>query len=71
VFGSVAKGTMGPSSDIDLLLVAEELAHGRIARVTEFNEIEEAVSGPIESAMSVGITPTLSAVDNTHSFGCI
>jgi len=65
VFGSVAKGTMGPNSDIDLLLVVKELPHGRIARVTEFNEIEKAVSGTIERENSLGITPTLSAVFKT------
>jgi hypothetical protein len=36
VFGSVAWGTQGPDSDIDLLLVADPLPHGRMARVGDW-----------------------------------
>ncbi|MBE3588872.1 MAG: nucleotidyltransferase domain-containing protein [Thermoanaerobacteraceae bacterium] len=43
VFGSVGRGTPRPDSDIDLLLVAEELPRGRIKRMAEFARVEEIV----------------------------
>jgi len=44
VFGSRARGVAGPESDIDLLLVAEELPQGRIPRVRQFFPVEEALA---------------------------
>jgi len=42
VFGSVARGTFRPDSDVDLLLVVWDLPRGRRARVEEFIEgVEE------------------------------
>ena len=41
-FGSWARGVATPVSDIDLLVVAEPLPHGRIRRVSEFEAIESA-----------------------------
>lgn len=41
VFGSVARGTDGPYSDLDLLVVARELPRGRLKRVAEFEPVEE------------------------------
>lgn len=41
VFGSVGRGTPTSTSDIDLLVVAEELPRGRLARVEEFDLVEE------------------------------
>lgn len=40
VFGSVGRGTPRPDSDIDLLIVAENLPRGRISRVREFGTAE-------------------------------
>ncbi|MDQ0285602.1 putative nucleotidyltransferase [Desulfofundulus luciae] len=41
VFGSVGRGTPRPDSDIDLLLVAENLPRGRMKRMAEFARVEE------------------------------
>ncbi|KYH30429.1 nucleotidyltransferase family protein [Neomoorella mulderi] len=43
VFGSVARGTPRPDSDIDLLVVADNLPKGRLKRMAEFNRVEEIV----------------------------
>lgn len=52
VFGSVGRGTARPDSDIDLLLIVEDLPSGRIARIKEFAALEaalgRAVKGHIE-----------------------
>jgi predicted nucleotidyltransferase len=44
LFGSVARGTARPDSDVDLLLVAEGLPAGRRARLAEFAEVEALVA---------------------------
>lgn len=43
VFGSVARGTPRPDSDIDLLVVADNLPQGRLKRMEEFSQVEEMV----------------------------
>ncbi|MEW6273888.1 MAG: nucleotidyltransferase domain-containing protein [Bacillota bacterium] len=43
VFGSVGRGTPRPDSDIDLLVVAENLPGGRLKRMAEFAGVEEIV----------------------------
>lgn len=40
VFGSVARRTQRPDSDIDLLLICEKLPPGRMRRVKEFEKVE-------------------------------
>lgn len=42
VFGSVGRQTARPDSDIDILLVANPLPDGRMARVREFDAVEGA-----------------------------
>lgn len=41
VFGSVARATDGPNSDLDVLIVAEDLTPGRLKRVQEFEPVKE------------------------------
>jgi uncharacterized protein len=44
VFGSVGRGTASPDSDLDLLVIAEDLPHGRMARVREFEAVEQTLT---------------------------
>ncbi len=41
---------MRPDSDIDLLLIVDRLTHGRMARMREFEGIEDSVSELLQSA---------------------
>jgi len=60
VFGSVARGTPRPDSDIDLLLVAEDLPRGRLKRMEEFARVEEIIR--TQSAEFEYIKPELSPI---------
>ena len=65
VFGSVGRGTPGPDSDIDLLLVVEQLPQGRLARSDDFIGVERLVEPLLTSAHSQGLHPTLSPIFKT------
>jgi predicted nucleotidyltransferase len=67
VFGSVGRGTPRPDSDIDLLIVAEDLPRGRVARVAEFAMVEADVADGLRRLRSVGVTTELSPVIKTRS----
>ena len=45
VFGSTGRGTARADSDLDLLVVADGLPSGRLARVEDFLAVERAVAG--------------------------
>ena len=62
VFGSVARGTMRPDSDIDLLLVVEHLPNGRMPRVQEFEGVEQRLAPLLAEAAQHGVHTTLSPV---------
>ncbi len=51
VFGSVGRGTAHADSDLDLLVVADGLPHGRMARVEDFVAVERAAT---TDALAVG-----------------
>lgn len=50
LFGSAARGTTRPDSDIDLFIVATDLPRGRVARVAEFQPVEQRVSEALPDA---------------------
>lgn len=67
VYGSVARGTMPAYSDIDILIVAEPLPKGRLARMTEFQPVELLLREPLAEARGQGVDTIVSPVFSTIS----
>jgi predicted nucleotidyltransferase len=65
VFGSVGRGTPRPDSDLDLLIVAEDLPKGRIKRVDEFRVVESALIPHLTQARANGFAVELSPIFKT------
>jgi predicted nucleotidyltransferase len=65
VFGSVARGTPRPDSDIDLLVVVDKLPRSRLARVAEFGPVEDALEQVLARARDQGVDTRLSPVFKT------
>jgi predicted nucleotidyltransferase len=65
VFGSVARGTQRPDSDVDLLLVCDPLPAGRMRRIAEFSKVEAQLEPVLASLKKVGITTALSVIVKT------
>jgi hypothetical protein len=65
VFGSVGRGTARWDSDIDVLVVADDLPNGRIARVRQFDAVEAALAPDLATARQVGLNTGLSPVFKT------
>ena len=65
VFGSVARGTQRPDSDIDLLLICDPLPSGRLRRMAEFEHVEEELAPLLGSLSRAGISTSLSPVFKT------
>lgn len=59
IYGSVARGTMRPDSDIDVLIVADALAASRAARMDEFEQIDRLLADKISSARAAGVQTTV------------
>jgi uncharacterized protein len=65
VFGSVGRGTPRHDSDIDLLIVAEPLPDGRLARAAAFQAVERELGAALAGARRAGLSPVLSPVFKT------
>ncbi len=65
VFGSVARETQRPDSDIDLLVVVAGLPNGRFARMGDFEAVEARVEPAICAAAGRGVNAYLSPVFKT------
>lgn len=65
LFGSVARKTPGYESDIDLLIIAENLPDGRMSRVREFDAIEKRMDPMMRSMKQYNIHTRLSPVFKT------
>lgn len=65
VFGSVARGTPRRDSDVDLLIVADPLPRGRLARMDEFAVVEKSLAGLLEQGRRDGFFIELSPVFKT------
>jgi predicted nucleotidyltransferase len=55
VFGSVARGAPRPDSDIDLLLVVENLPFGRMKRIAEFSGVEELITSRLTGLKRINL----------------
>lgn len=65
LYGSVAKETMRPDSDVDLLVVVEPLPQGRLARMGEFASVELIVEPALDDARQKGVTTRLAPIVRT------
>lgn len=65
IFGSVARKTQRHDSDIDILIIANNLPDGRLKRAMEFEEIEEKMESLFKELKRKGIHTCLSPVFKT------
>jgi len=65
IFGSVGRGTPRSDSDIDVLIVAENLPNGRMPRVSEFSAVEKMLATHLDQAWRVGVTADWSPLFKT------
>lgn len=65
LFGSVARGTQRPDSDIDLLLIVEPLPYSRMARIIEFEDVEAALTPQRQAAAARGVHAEFSPLIRT------
>lgn len=65
LFGSVARGTQRPDSDIDLLLIVEPLPANRMARIVEFESVEEILAPQRKAAVERGVHAEFSPLIRT------
>ncbi|MGQ0734798.1 MAG: nucleotidyltransferase family protein [Acidobacteriota bacterium] len=65
VFGSAGRDTMRPDSDLDLLIVADGLPNGRMARVEDFAPVETALADRLKAGRERGFATECSPVFKT------
>ena len=61
----MGRGTPGPYSDTDVLLVAEPLPAGRLRRMEDFSAVEVELGPALEAAARAGCYTTVSPVFKT------
>ncbi len=62
LYGSVGRQTPNYESDIDILIIAEQLPRGRMRRIQEFTRVEENLNDEFERLYKKGIYTTLSPI---------
>lgn len=65
LFGSVARGTARPDSDLDVFLVVAGLPHGHRARLETFSEVERRLAPEVDRLASEGIEVEVSPIFRT------
>lgn len=65
IYGSVGRGTARADSDLDVLLIAEALAKGRLSRAEEFGQVEGRLQEPLAGLAKDGGRTELSPVLKT------
>lgn len=65
LFGSVARRTARPDSDVDLFIVVDDLPRGRRPRLATFDPVESRLAGAIAELARDGIRTELSPVLRT------
>lgn len=70
IFGSVGRGTPRFDSDVDILLVADDLPPSRLKRLEEFENVERALEKDLEGLAQHGIHTVLSPVIKTREEVC-
>lgn len=66
VFGSVGRGVPGAESDVDLLIIIDNLPLGRMKRVLEFEKVEALVQPVLQNMNKYGISTVISPVIKTR-----
>ena len=73
VFGSVARGTQTYHSDFDILIIADNLPRGRMARMRDFDAVEHDLAGELdyarEQGWNVDIAPLFKTPDEVRGGG--
>jgi len=67
VFGSVGRGDARADSDVDLLIVADDLPRGRMARVGSLEPAKRALEQRLQSLQRQGICTRLAPVFKTRA----
>ena len=67
VYGSVGRGAPRFDSDVDLLIVADDLPAGRFARADDFRAVEALLAPGLKAAAAAGLRPDLSPVFKTRA----